>query len=185
MFSETTTCVARPSLTAIFHCFFMIGVQSFGGGLSAWIRREVIQKRHWMEDADFLSALAVSQIVPGPNPMNLTVFLGNTLRGAAGSVVALAGLMLFPVVLVLALGEVYFAEKSLPAFEAAISGLGAVAVGMNLANGIQLTRRNIRLRQMIVVGLVAIAAGGARISLLEILAVIVPVNILIEYRAAK
>lgn len=181
--SETVSVEPKTqrSLRAIFFCFFVIGSQSFGGGTSAWIRREVVTKRGWLTDKQFLSSLAVCQIAPGPNPMNMAVFLGTMMRGAIGALTAFAGLMVFPVVLCLVLGALYFAGRHLAAFEFLLGGLGAVAIGMNIANAIRLTRKNIRhLRQFIVIGLVAIAVGFCRFPLLYVLAVSVPLNILVE-----
>jgi chromate transporter len=172
---------AQPSLRDIFSCFFVIGSQSFGGGTSAWIRREVVTKRGWLDDKQFLSSLAVCQIAPGPNPMNMAVFLGSMMRGTIGALTAFAGLMVFPVVLCLVLGTLYFAGRHLAAFGFLLSGLGAVAIGMNIANATRLTQKNVRhLRQVIVIGLVTIAVGFCRFPLLYVLAVAVPINVFAE-----
>jgi chromate transporter len=171
----------RPALAAIFMCFFSIGSQSFGGGTTAWVRREVVTKRGWMSDGQFLSCLAVCQIAPGPNPMNMAVFLGSMLRGTAGALSAFCGLMAFPTVLCLSLGALYFANFRLPAVEVLLSGLGAVAIGMNIANAVRLTRKNIRrLRQIMILSIVAVAVGVDHVPLLYTLLVVVPTNILIE-----
>jgi chromate transporter len=159
----------------------MIGCQSFGGGVSAWIRREVVDKRHWLEDEPFLAGLAICQIAPGPNPMNLAIFIGAMLRGWVGALVAFAGLMLVPSILVLAIGAYYFSHSVLPGFELVIGGLGAVAIGMNAANGIRLSRRNVRhVHQAGMVLLVALVVGLTRVPLFAVLAVAVPTSILVE-----
>src|SRR6185312_7853007 len=54
---------ARPTLAALFGGFVSIGMMSFGGGLAAWMRREVVQRRGWMDDPQFLSGYALSQLV--------------------------------------------------------------------------------------------------------------------------
>jgi len=173
-----------PRLRDIFICFFLIGAQSFGGGLNAWIRREVVKKRAWLTDPQFLSALAVCQVAPGPNPMNMAVFLGSQLRGTTGALVAFAGLMAVPVALVLAIGAFYFSNRHLPGLETLLVGLGAVAIGMNIANALRLSRRNIvALRQIIVVVLMILAVGVLQWPLLYVLAVAIPLNVLVELRA--
>lgn len=178
-FSATDT--SRPTLMSLFLCFFLIGCQSFGGGISAWIRREVVDKRGWLDSERFLSTLAICQITPGPNPMNMAVFIGNTLRGGVGSLVALAGLMLVPVILVLGLGAIYFQTKTLPIFEIAIGGLGAAAIGMNASNGIRLARKSIkRPHQIILLAIVVILIGVVRLPLVPVLAVVVPLSIATE-----
>jgi chromate transporter len=177
--------VTPPRLKDIFVCFFFIGAQSFGGGLNAWIRREVVKKRGWLTDPQFLSALAVCQVAPGPNPMNLAVFLGSQLAGTAGALVAFAGLMAVPVVLVLTIGAFYFTDRHLPGLETLLAGLGAVAIGMNIANALRLSRKNIvALRQVIIVILIVVAVGLFQWPLLYVLAVAIPVNLLVESRRA-
>ncbi len=172
---------AETPLWGLFVCFFLIGCQSFGGGVTAWIRREVVDKRNWLDDDRFLAGLAICQIAPGPNPMNLAVFIGSMLRGGVGALVAFAGLMLVPTILVLSLGAFYFTHKMLPDFERAIGGLGAVAIGMNAANGIRLSRRNVRrLRQLGMITLVAGVIGFSNLPLFSVLAIVVPLSIVIE-----
>lgn len=173
----------RPSLPAIFSCFFVIGSQSFGGGTSTWIRREVVTKRGWLNDKQFLSCLAVCQIAPGPNPMNMAVFLGCRMRGTIGALTAFVALMVFPVVLCLALGALYLANRRLPAIEILLGGLGAVAIGMNVANGIRLTRKNIRRpRQVLMIAIVTLSVGIYHFPLFCVLLFAVPAAIFIEAR---
>ncbi|MDR3520720.1 MAG: chromate transporter [Acidocella sp.] len=171
----------RPGLGAIFGCFFTIGSQSFGGGTTAWLRREVVTKRGWLTDQQFLASLAICQITPGPNPLNMAVFLGSVLGGGMGALAGFAGMMAFPTVLCLSLGALYYTYHQLPGLEILLGGLGAVAIGMNLANAIRLTRKNIRkIRQFTVIVLVAIAAGIFHFPLLDVLAIAVPLNLLAE-----
>lgn len=173
---------APPSLQALVACFFAIGMQSFGGGLSSWIRREIVQKRGWLADRPFLSGLALSQIAPGPNAVNLTIFIGTSLRGIPGAIGALFGLLLLPVVLILAIGQLYFTGRHLPAIETALGGLGYAAIGLNFANGIRLSKTNIsRLHQVGVIATVTIAIGIFRLPLLAVLAVMIPASLLLEY----
>ena len=65
-----------PTLLALFQAFVSIGMASFGGGLTAWVRREIVSKRGWMDDQQFLSGYALSQLVPGATNVNLAVFIG-------------------------------------------------------------------------------------------------------------
>ena len=92
----TAAAKPRASLPALFRGFLSIGLSSFGGGLAAWIRREVVERRGWLDDRQFLTGYALSQLVPGATNVNLAVFIGAQLRGAPGVLAALAGLMLVP-----------------------------------------------------------------------------------------
>lgn len=169
-----------PSLAALFTCFFVIGAQSFGGGLSAWIRRAVVTQRGWMEERAFLAGLAVCQIAPGPNALNLAVFIGTTLRGGPGALVSLAGLLLVPVVATLAAGLAYFAGLDFAWLRTALAGAGAAAIGLILANGLQLAPRAAAgLGQVGLMLFVTAALGLARWSLGDVLLAALPAGLLL------
>lgn len=123
---------SRPSLAVIFSVFFRIGLLSFGGGLSGWVYREVVQLRGWIDEDEFMSGLAMSQILPGTNITNLTIYIGQKLRGWLGAIAALVGLLSGPFFAVIALASVYGALKSLPYSEAAMDGIAAAAIGLLL-----------------------------------------------------
>jgi chromate transporter len=171
--------VPPPRPSQLFFCFLRIGVQSFGGGLSAWIRREVVQRREWLDDRRFLSGLALSQIAPGANAVNLAVFIGTTLCGAPGAMAAFAGLMALPVVIVLGAGGLYLAFGQAPGLGAALSGAGIGAIGLTLAVGVRMARRNVRdVPGIAIMAATALAVGVLRLDLLAVLAVLVPVSLL-------
>jgi len=75
-------------LVDILLLFARIGLTSFGGGLSAWIYREVVVRRRWLTEDAFLSGMTLAQIMPGTNVVNVSIYIGHRLRGAAGSAVA-------------------------------------------------------------------------------------------------
>jgi chromate transporter len=81
----------RIGLPAIFGAFFWLGVTSFGGNTAAWLYHRIVQRRHWITDAEFLSGVALSRIMPGSGGVNLTVQVGQRLRGRAGAVAAVDG----------------------------------------------------------------------------------------------
>jgi chromate transporter len=156
-------------------------MMSFGGGLAAWIRREVVHRRAWMDDPQFLTGYALSQIVPGATNVNLAVFIGTQLRGALGALAALAGLMVLPVVLILAAGGLYLRAQHAPGWGwigATLAGMGAVAIGLNLATGVRLAQRNLRgLTTAAVMVATTLGIGVLRIPLVEVLVVMFPVSL--------
>jgi chromate transporter len=171
-----------PSLAALFLAFVGIGMISFGGGLTAWVRREVVLKRGWLDDQQFLSGYALSQLVPGATNVNLAVFIGAQLRGAPGGIVCFAGLTGPPLVLTLVLGAVYFGMHGMPggiSLSIALSGMGAVAIGLNLGNGVEMARHGIRrIVPALITAAVAVSVGVFGIPLIRVLAVMIPVSLL-------
>ncbi|WP_201836831.1 chromate transporter [Microvirga zambiensis] len=120
------------SLMSLFLVFFRVGLFSFGGGLSGWIYREVVTLRGWISDEDFFSGLALSQILPGANVTNLTVYIGQRLRGPVGAVSALVGLVIGPFFAVIAMVSAYAQLAAMPWIQDAMSGAAAAAIGLLL-----------------------------------------------------
>src|SRR5262245_17317670 len=90
------TATTPVRLFDLFLIFLKIGAFSFGGGLSGWVHRDIVQQRRWLSEADFLAGMAITQILPGANITNLTVYIGSRLRGNWGALVSLVGLLLVP-----------------------------------------------------------------------------------------
>jgi chromate transporter len=173
-----------PSLGDIARVFLAIGLQSFGGGMTAWIRRETVTRRGWMTEQQFVGGLALAQIAPGANGVNLAVFVGGTLRGVAGALAALSGMLLAPVALILALGAVFARVRAVPGVEAAMAGLGATAIGLNASNGLRLTRRNIRtVTPALVMFVTAASVGLFGLPLLPVLLLMLPISLILALRA--
>lgn len=162
---------------------------SFGGGLAAWIRRETVQKRGWIDDRQFLTGYALSQTVPGAVNVNLAVFIGTQLRGGLGGLAALTGLMTLPLGFFVGLGSLYFALDGSPAgrwLALGLAGAGAAGIGLNLSIGIRLGRRNLRgIAPFAVAGIIAVGVGLLGVPLLWTLLVMIPVSLALTPRARR
>jgi chromate transporter len=145
------------------------------------VRREVVQRRGWLDDQQFLSGYALSQLVPGATNVNLAVFIGTHLRGAQGALACLAGLTGPPLLIILVLGAIYFGMHGMPggaSLSLALSGMGAVAIGLNLGTGIRLARRGIRrVVPALIAAVVALSVGVLGFPLIKVLAVMIPVSL--------
>ncbi len=135
----------RPqSKTDLFMSFSILALQGFGGVL-AIVQRELVEKKQWLTLDEFLEDWAVAQILPGPNVVNLSLMIGDRYFGLAGALAALAGMLAFPLVVVLALAAVFGGIADTAAAQGALRGMGAVAAGLITATGIKLIaalRRN-------------------------------------------
>lgn len=177
--------LVSPSLGAVFVTFMQVGLQAFGGGTSIWLRREIVVRRGWMEERAFLAGLALCQIAPGPNSLNLAMFIGTVLRGAAGGVAAASGLMLPPALIVVSAGAVYFAGHG-GNVDVLLTGAGAAAIGLTFANAVQMARRGVRSLAGVVIALaVAVGVGLAHVGLLSAIALALPASWLLARREAR
>ena len=97
-------------LTTIFVSFLKIGMFTFGGGYAMLplIERELITKRKWIEQKEFLDLLTLAQSVPGPIAVNTAVFVGYKVRGLRGAAAALLGTVTPSFVIILAIA-IFFA----------------------------------------------------------------------------
>ena len=130
----------RPRLPAIFAAFFWLGVTSFGGNTAAWLYHQIVQRRHWVSDAEFLSSVALGRITPGSGGVNLTVLIGQRLRGSSGAAAAVVALLVGPLAIVLALAIGYARIGWSPALHAVLDGIAAAGIGLTFATGLTLLR---------------------------------------------
>jgi chromate transporter len=133
-----------PSLGELAACFLQIALSSFGGGLSAWTRRLVVEQRRWMTDEQFLGALTIARLFPGPNQVNMAIYIGVQFRGLPGALAALAGLLVVPLTILIGLGMAYFQYHTVPALQATLGGVVAAAAGMALSMGFKIVGSYLR-----------------------------------------
>lgn len=89
----------------LFMTFLKIGAFTFGGGwaMISIIEREIVDKHHWISREEFLDLLAISQSLPGILAVNISVSIGDKLRGFKGSAVAALGTILPSFLIILAI----------------------------------------------------------------------------------
>jgi chromate transporter len=127
-----------PSLGELFIGMQQVALSAFGGGLSAWSQRIVVEQRRWLSNEEFLTGLTVARLLPGPNQINMAIYVGTTFHGLRGAMVALAGMLLLPFTLLMGLGLLYFSFHSLPAIDRVLAGVVAAAAGMALSMGFKI-----------------------------------------------
>lgn len=114
-----------------------IALQGFGGVLAV-VQRELVDRRSWLTREQFVEDWAVAQTLPGPNVVNLALMLGDRHFGWRGAVAAVAGLLLFPLVLLLALALGFEGLAEVPAAQGALRGMAAVAAGLVAGTALKL-----------------------------------------------
>jgi chromate transporter len=129
---------ARPhSAGDLFWSFTWLALQGFGGVL-AIVQRELVEKKRWLTREEFVEDWAVAQILPGPNVVNLSLMIGDRYFGLRGAMMALAGMLTFPLLTVLLLAALFAGISDVPGVAGALRGMGAVAAGLITATGLKL-----------------------------------------------
>lgn len=129
---------APANLRDLFWSFTWLALQGFGGVLAV-VQRELVEKKRWLTNDEFVEDWAVAQIMPGPNVVNLSITIGERYFGWRGALVAVCGMLCFPMLLVLTLTVIYSQLAGHPAVAGALRGMGAVAAGLVAGMGLKLT----------------------------------------------
>jgi chromate transporter len=182
----------RPTIPELFSVFAAISLSGFGGVL-AWARRNMVERRRWFTPEQFNEAFALCAFLPGGNMVNFAVIFGARMRGPLGALAAVAGLLGPPMVLIIVVGALYAHYGDLPALRRALTGVAAAAAGLMLATVAKMARPLFakRLKQPfkspgLIAPLIAlvtfVAIGILHWPLPLVLLVIVPVSIGAAFR---
>ncbi len=124
-------------LLSLFLTFMKIGAFTFGGGwaMISIIQREVVEKHKWIEKDEFLDLLALSQSLPGILAVNISVSVGDKLRGFKGSLVAALGTILpsFAIILTIAIFLTPELITTNPTLSAIFKGIRPAVVALIVA----------------------------------------------------
>ena len=179
---EAAHSVAHMRLATIYWIFFQIGALSFGGGLTAWLYREVVEKRKLLDEADFLGGLTLAQVMPGINMTNLSVYVGKRLRGRAGAITAVVALLSAPFFAIVGFASVYSSIKTVPALQDVLDGMACAAVGLMLSMGIRAVQATrMQKVQLVIMGLVIVAVGLLRLPMIPVIVVLAPISVLLVW----
>ena len=121
----------------LFVAFTWLALQGFGGVLPV-AQRELVERQRWLSREQFVELLSLSQVLPGPNVVNLSLMFGDRHFGWRGALAAVAGMLGAPLLIVLALAALYVQFSAVPQVAGALRGMGAVASGLILSTAFKL-----------------------------------------------
>ncbi len=172
-----------PSVMALFFAFAKMSLAGFGGVL-AFARRGIVEEHRWMTADEFNETYALCHFLPGPNVVNLSVVFGSRFRGTVGGIAAFLGLVGPPMVVVTILGALYMRYGEVDALRRVLAGVSCGAVGLLMSAVFKMMMPLIRRRDVaafVVMVLVFVAIGLARLPLQLVLLVAVPLSIAITF----
>lgn len=176
--------IVVPTVRELLIGFFVVTMSGFGGVL-AFARRQFVLERRWMSQEDFNDLFALCQFLPGPNIVSFALIYGWRLHRFAGAAAALSGLIVPPVIMMIAAGMAYERFGTLPVFRGGLTGLAAAAAGLLIATAVQMAEplvRRERWLQAAIASVAFIAIGVLQWSLLAVLAVMAPISIAVAWR---
>jgi len=164
-------------LTELFLVFLEIGAFTLGGGFAMipLIQKELVEKKHWVEEEEFLDEIAIAQSVPGAIAVNTAAITGHKVRGWPGAFAATLGVMIpsFSIIILVALFLNNFA--SLAITQAIFRAIRPVVVALitysayKCWNTISISRFNITIEVVSLLSLLVLNAPPAIVILVAIL----------------
>ena len=126
----------------LFYTYLKIGTFTLGGGYAMLplIQREVVDRKGWIDEEEFLNMIALAQAAPGLIAVNSAIFIGWRIGGWRGVCGAVLGAVLPSFVIILAIAMVFSEWKELPAVEAVFKGIRPAVVALIAAPLVKLTR---------------------------------------------
>lgn len=116
----------------LLYSYLKIGFFGFGGGYAmlSLIQNEVVVQNQWMTNAQFTDIVAISQMTPGPIAINSATYVGYTVAGFWGSVVATTAVCLPALTLMILITRFFLELRDNRYVKGAIAGMKPVVVGM-------------------------------------------------------
>jgi chromate transporter len=138
--------LSSPTFAEASRYWLLLGFISFGGpaGQIAIMHREVVERRGWVDEKSFTGALNFCMLLPGPEALQLAIYLGWRLHGVRGGLVAGLGFILPAIVLLTALSYVYARHGSQPVVAGLLLGLKAAVVALVVQAIFRIARRALR-----------------------------------------
>lgn len=144
-------------LWTLFKSMFMLSACTFGGGfvIVSLMKKKFVEELKWLEEDEMLDVTAITQSAPGPLPVNASVIIGYRMAGVKGSLTAILGTILPPMIIISIISVFYEQFRTNPYIATALqvmrAGVAAVIfdVVINLAKNVLNTKRLLYIVMMI------------------------------------
>jgi chromate transporter len=171
---------SEVTLLRLFSIFAMISATGFGSAGIPMMRQEIVVKRQWLTDREYLDIYAIAQVSPGAIPVSLAMLIGRKLAGGPGFWVCLVAETV-PGFLVLMTIALLSMNPHMGILRAALKGCAAAAAGMLLGNALELTwPYRTKVHDMSILVAVGVAVIAFHTSLVLMFAIFIPISMLLQ-----
>ena len=129
----------NPTELDLFLGFFSASIRGFGG-VFVMGRRMLVEERKWLTPDEFVEVLGLCQFLPGANIVNTSVAVGRRFRGVTGALAALAGILLAPMLIAIALAALFLRYAEAPRVAHAMAAVAAAASGLVIGTAIKMAQ---------------------------------------------
>ena len=135
-----------PLFFNLFWTYLKIGTFTLGGGYAMLplIQREVVDRKHWLDEEEYLNMIALAQAAPGLIAVNSAIFIGWRIGGWRGVTGAVLGAVLPSFLIILAIATIFRDWKDQPTVEAIFKGIRPAVVALIAAPLVKLARTAVR-----------------------------------------
>ncbi|MEE0951815.1 MAG: chromate transporter [Paludibacteraceae bacterium] len=129
----------------LFLTYFKIGTFTLGGGYAMLplIQREIVERKHWISEEEFVNMIALAQAAPGLIAVNSAIFIGWRCGGWKGVLGAVLGAVLPSFVIILTIAMIFSEWKNYPTVEAIFKGIRPAVVALIVAPLVGMAKREI------------------------------------------
>lgn len=157
--------MTRPTLWELVRYFLMLGATGFGGpvALANYMRRDLVEKRGWLDEATYDRGLAIATACPGPMAYQLGVYCGYVTHGVPGALAIAVAFALPPFAIVVVVAALYQRFAGAGVVRGLFYGIGPVVVALILRASLNLGRKTLKRDYAALI--VAVAACAITIAL--------------------
>lgn len=145
-------------LWKLFSSMFVLSSCTFGGGfvIVSLMKKKFVDEKHWLNEEEMLDITAITQSAPGPLPVNASVIIGYRMAGILGSVIAVLGTILPPMIIISLISLCYEQFRTnkviVLALQVTRAGVAAVIIDvtLNLCSNVLKIKRTLYTIMMIV-----------------------------------
>lgn len=145
-------------LWTLFKSMFVLSACTFGGGfvIVSLMKKRYVEELKWLDEDEMLDVTAITQSCPGPLPVNASVIIGYRMAGVVGSLTAILGTIIPPMVIISIISLFYNQFRTNPYIATALqvmrAGVAAVIfdVVINLAGNVIKTKRILYITMMVI-----------------------------------
>ena len=180
-------------LWELFKSTFILSASTFGGGfvIVSLMKKKFVEELGWLEESEMLDITAIAQSSPGPIPINASVILGYRMQGILGSIIAILGTSIPPMVIISIISVFYaqFRESEIIATALIVMRAGVAAVicdvVINLAKNVIKTGNSLYVALMIITFIMTYIFGISAITVILLCLAVGIVNLLIDIKRTK
>jgi len=179
--------MSRGSVREVASFFLKLGFLAFGGaaGHVAMMRRELVERRKWISEQDFLDLFGIMNLIPGPSSTETVIALGYFRAGWPALILAGALFILPAMLMVLALSWAYVRYGTLPAAQWILYGINPMVIAIVGDALWSLGRTAIKTAWLALLAVVSLTLYFRGVSIVAILAGTAALSIVVGYAKTR